>query len=443
MISRLRATAPSAALLASPLAGLRYGALGFALAFLSLPLYVLLPSHYADVHAVPLAALGGVLLLTRLIDALLDPFIGQAVDRLFARSTRQAWRIAAVAATVLAVGFAGLFLLPAGRSAILLWLAAALLLTYLAVSVLSVVHQAWGARLGGDAGQRARVVAWREGFGLAGVLVASVMPSVFGLGSTSAVLAGALAVGIWLLAGAPQAPAQAAQPAQPALSSTQPSAQALAQPAHWALPWHTASFRRLLAVFLLNGIASAVPATLVLFFVRDRLQLPDAEALFLGTYFGCAMLSVPLWLRAVRALGLARAWLVGMLLAILAFSGVLALGAGDRAGFVAVCMASGLALGADLTTPAALLTGVLQRAGHGAWLAGVYVGWWNAATKLNLGLAAGLALPLLALAGYAPGQRDTQALQALTLAYVAVPCALKLAAVMLLWRWRNLDGDTL
>jgi len=88
-----------------------------------------------------------------------------------------------------------------------------------------------------------------------------------------------------------------------------------------------------------------------------------------------------------------------------------------------------------------MLTGVLQRSGHGTRLAGVYVGWWNAATKLNLGLAAGLALPLLALAGYAPGQRDAQALQALTLAYVAVPCALKLAAAALLWRWRNFDGD--
>jgi len=423
----LPTAAPSAALLASPLAGLRYGALGFALAFLSLPLYVVLPSHYATVHAVPLATLGLVLLVTRLLDALLDPFIGQAMDSVFARSTRQAWRIAAVAAALLAAGFALLFLLPAGASPILVWLVAALLLTYLAFSVLTVVHQAWGARLGGDAGQRARVVAWREGFGLAGVLVASVLPSVFGLGTTSAVLAGALAAGIWLLARAPQAPSQPSQPS--------------AQQLHWALPWRSAAFRRLIAVFLLNGIASAVPATLVLFFVQDRLQLPGAEALFLGAYFACAMLSVPLWVRAVRKIGLARAWLVGMLLALLAFSGVLALGAGDRVGFVAVCMASGLALGADLTIPAAMLTGVLQRSGHGTRLAGVYVGWWNAATKLNLGLAAGLALPLLALAGYAPGQRDAQALQALTLAYVAVPCALKLAAAALLWHWRNFDGD--
>ncbi len=65
---------------------------------------------------------------------------------------------------------------------------------------------------------------------------------------------------------------------------------------------------------------------------------------------------------------------------------------------------------------------------------GVYVGWWNSATKLNLGLAAGTALPLLALAGYAPGQRSAQALLALSIAYVVVPCCLKLMAAALLWR---------
>ena len=59
---------------------------------------------------------------------------------------------------------------------------------------------------------------------------------------------------------------------------------------------------------------------------------------------------------------------------------------------------------------------------------GAYFGWWNFAVKLNLALAAGLALPLLALAGYTPGARNAQALQALTLAYCILPCVLKLLA---------------
>ena len=47
-------------------------------------------------------------------------------------------------------------------------------------------------------------------------------------------------------------------------------------------------------------------------------------------------------------------------------------------------------------------------------------------------LAAGIALPLLAAFGYQPGGRDAQALQALTIAYCLLPCALKLVAAGLL-----------
>ena len=35
--------------------GLRYGALGLPLAFVALPLYVVLPNHYASAYGVPLA----------------------------------------------------------------------------------------------------------------------------------------------------------------------------------------------------------------------------------------------------------------------------------------------------------------------------------------------------------------------------------------------------
>jgi GPH family glycoside/pentoside/hexuronide:cation symporter len=75
-----------------------------------------------------------------------------------------------------------------------------------------------------------------------------------------------------------------------------------------------------------------------------------------------------------------------------------------------------------------MLTGVIQRAGLAGRSEGAFFGWWNAAAKLNLALAAGLALPLLELAGYSPGARSDQALHALTLAYCLLPCALKLAA---------------
>ena len=46
--------------------GLRYGLLGLPLAFAALPLYVILPNHYAREFGVPLATLGALLLAARL-----------------------------------------------------------------------------------------------------------------------------------------------------------------------------------------------------------------------------------------------------------------------------------------------------------------------------------------------------------------------------------------
>jgi len=204
----------------------------------------------------------------------------------------------------------------------------------------------------------------------------------------------------------------------------------------WALPWRVPAFRKLIAVFLVNGVASAVPATLLLFFVRDRLQAPGFEPLFLGGYFAAGALSMPLWVKAVARHGLVRCWLAGMGLAIASFVWAARLGAGDVAAFTAVCLASGAALGADLAVPGALLAGVVQRAQHAQRHEGLYFGWWNCASKLNLALAAGLSLPALQWLGYAPGSRSAAALDALAIAYAALPCLLKLAAATLLWTHR-------
>ncbi len=404
--------------------GLAYGGLGLPLAFVALPLYVVLPPYYAREFGVALATLGVVLLLTRLLDAVADPFIGRWVDRLLGRSSTQAWRAALGAAVLLALGFVLLFFPPpparADANTVLVWCAFCLVLTYLSFSVVTVVHQSWGARLGGDSAQRASIVGWREGLALLGVLLASVLSAQAGMAVTATVFALTLALGLVLLWFSPR-------PLASPVTAT--------QTVSMNLPFQTPAFRRLLAVYLVNGTASAIPATLVLFFIADRLQSPQHEALFLASYFAAAGLSVPLWVRAVKALGLSRSWLLGMGLSVAVFVWATALGAGDVAGFTAVCILSGLALGADLTLPSALLAGVIQRAGHGGLAEGAYFGWWNFATKLNLALAAGLALPLLQWWGYTPGNQSAQALAALTWAYCLLPCALKLLAAGLLWRY--------
>ena len=400
--------------------GLAYGLLGLPLAFVALPLYVLLPNHYAREFGMPLATLGGVLLAARLFDAVSDPLLGRWADRLFERSPLAVLSTGAVSAVVLAVGLTALFFPKVhGQGALAAWALVCLLVTYLAYSQLGIAHQSWGARLGGDELQRSRIVAWREGAALVGVVLASVLPALLGLPVMLGVFAAALVLGwlAWLRAPRPA-------PVAPLATSR----------ADLWRPWTRPAFRRLLAVFVLNGIASAVPATLVLFFIQDRLQAPPGqEPMFLAAYFLCAALSIPLWLRAVARWGLARTWLAGMLLAVAVFGWTAGLGMGDSMPFLAVCALSGVALGTDLALPGALLAGVVAAEGDSGRHEGAYFGWWNFATKLNLALAAGLALPLLDALGYTPGTRSAEGLQTLGLAYAVLPCALKLVAAAALY----------
>lgn len=424
-------TAPRAA------TGLAYGLPGLPLAFVALPLYVTLPHVYATRFGLELAAIGTLLLATRVFDAVTDPVIGRWADRGLAGASGRLARRLVVAALVLWLGFAALFLPPAmvsGEPARLWWWAAtALVVTCLAYSFLVVVHQAWAVRLGGGDRHQSAWAAWREAATLVGVVLASVLPTLVALSTLVAVFAALLALAAWAWWRAPR-PGSLGR----AVSAAEPSTTRLgAAPHDWWLAWRGRPFRRLYLVFMLNGIAAAVPATLLLFFVNDRLQAPGSEGLFLTLYFVAGAASLPWWVRRVPAWGLPRTWAMGMGVAIIGFAGAASLGPGQVVAFAVICVASGLALGADLALPAALLAHVIRRQGHGDADEGAYFGWWNAGAKLNLALAAGLALPLLQVLGYTPGSTDSHGSWWLAMTYGVLPCGLKVLALAALWRWQD------
>jgi glycoside/pentoside/hexuronide:cation symporter, GPH family len=156
--------------------------------------------------------------------------------------------------------------------------------------------------------------------------------------------------------------------------------------------------------------------------------------LFLGLYFLAGAFGMPAWIAAARQFGKKRAWLAAMLMAIIAFVWAFTLGEGDVVAFAAVCVLSGVAYGAELALPPSMLADVVDRDAGAAVNRpdGAYFGLWQMIEKLNLALAAGVALPMLALLGYQPGvvQQSQAALSAM---YALLPCAIKLGAAALLW----------
>jgi Na+/melibiose symporter-like transporter len=269
-------------------------------------------------------------------------------------------------------------------------------------------------------GERARLTAFREGFGLVGVMIAAAVPALVGMSALSMTFVIALSFTAWLLIRhAPRAHT---------ITSVNENWRAL------IVPLQSTKFRWLLGVFAISGIAAAIPATLFLFFATDRLQLAPYAGLFLVIYFAAAALALPLWAALSKRIGEARAWLLSMLLSVIVFVWAWQLAAGELYSFAAICIFSGAALGADLALPPALLAGVIGSAGHSGQREGAYFGLWNWMTKMNLALAAGIALPLLDYLGYTPGRPSEQGLFALGITYALLPCALKLSAAALLWR---------
>ena len=392
---------------------LAYGGLGLPLAFAALPLYVHLAPFYSA-H-LSLTLLGLLLLGLRFFDAVIDPLLGALFDRF-----PHPRRLILAALPLLGLGWVGLFNPPA--EGVLPWLIATLTLTTVGYSLASVVHNTWGARIHPAPHERTRLFATREGFGLVGVVLAATLPLLLsddlasGLEAMGWIFLVLLAVfAAWTLMLAPS---------MRGVGHTVPLRRFL----H---PFANRAFARFVPGYLLNGVAAALPATLVIFFIDDVLQLKAWGGLFLGLYFVSGALGLPLWVALARRIGKLEAWLASMLLAVVTFASAFWLGGGDLVGFALVCVASGLALGADLALPPALVADYIDADERP--VPGAYYGLLGFFAKFTLALAAGLALPLLALLGYQPGGSQVWALSA---TYALLPCLLKIAAFGWFWAWR-------
>lgn len=412
---------------------LLYGMPTTPIAAVVLGVYLYLPAFYAESLGLGLAAVGAVLLAARLVDAATDPLIGYLSDRFDSRFGRRKL-LSVVAAPVLLVAALALFRPPAdaGAGHLLFWS----ITLYLAWTLLLLPYSAWGAELSGDYHERTRVVGAREACVVLGTTLAAAAPLVAPPAPDASPAAGALNAIAWfaLLSLPPLlALAVALLPEPPPLSRRQPSLRAGLRAILRNRP-----FRLLLLAFLCNSTANGLTASLFLLYVGHVLQAADAAGPLLLAYFLAGIVSVPLWLRLSRRLGKDRAWSLGLVLASLLFVAVPFLGAGDFWPFLAVCLATGLCLGADLALPGSMQADVidLDMARSRAQRTGFFFALWSMATKLALALAVGVAFPLLDAVGFAAdAANDAAALAALSLLYGLAPIAIKLAAVGFLWRY--------
>ena len=407
-----------------------YALPGAALAVPVIPAFVLLPAFYAETLGLGLAVTGAVLLGVRLLDMATDPLIGWLADRAALQGGGRK-RLIAAGALIAGPALVALFSPPDRPDWVYLLVSAAAL--FVGWSFIQIPYLAWALDLSAGYHGRTRLNAAREGAGLIGLLSAGALYAGLSdrmdIGDVLTVLAWitvAIGGGALLLAlnGLPDRPApKARRPVTPALKNA---------------PWRNRLFLRLIGAWLINGLANGLPAVCFPLFL-DRVLAADAgeQGQLIFLYFLCGVVAIPLWTFLSRRIGKHRTWCFAMILACVAFAFAPFLGPRDLAAFAAICIATGFALGADLALPPSIQADVADwdRFRFGIRRTTLLFSFWNMATKLALGLAAGFAFVVLDLTGLDEGGDAPFGLIPLIVIYAGLPVVLKLIAIATMWRF--------
>lgn len=283
------------------------------LGMLTLPMSAYLPPLYAAM-GVPLATIGLLFMVVRILDVVTDPLMGTLSDRTtgpFGR--RRPWVLGASIPLALCVWL--LFSPPSGAG--FGWLAIMLFTTMLCTTMMGISHSGWSADVATDYHDRSRVQA--------AILMASIIGSL-GVMAVPALLEGTAADPVALRAGivggivaALAFPvALAAWIAVPDPPALRPSDQPSTGPYRAVLAALTRQtfLRRLLFADFMQGVAGGVLAGTITFYAAAKL-LPERAALLLLAFYVAGMVFVPAWIWLSYHIGKARTIAFSSLLSIL------------------------------------------------------------------------------------------------------------------------------
>ena len=396
------------------------------LASASVPIYIHLPRYAAEL-GIGLGTIGTILLALRALDFVQDPFLGRMIDRF----PNMRPMFAMLAFLGMGFGFLIAFVLQPDIFGLVFGLA----LVFTAYSLGTILFYGQGAEVVGTQGQAAHLqfAGRREMGALVGIVLAAIAPGL--LGASFGTLQGyvifglLLAIGavvIWRLSRAFWVPITVETTEDVTAGQT------------WRALKHPRVVQ-LLMIAMFNALPVAVTSTLFLFFVEDRMQLPDLAGLFLVLFFLTAGISAPFWSKLASRFGARQVLVFAMCLAIAAFVGayVLPVGAAWRFGLISAL--SGAALGADMVIlPAVFATALVKERVP----TGIAFGLWSFSAKISLALSAAIVLPILQGAGFTPaGPNTPEALRSLNLLYAVFPCALKVLALILVARLPDEQGE--
>jgi len=407
------------------------------LAFLFLPVALLLPAYYASNMHVSLSAVGGFLLLSRSADVILDPMIGKWSDTSRSRlGRRKLWMW--IGTPILMLGAFILFMPVIPVSGWYLLIASFVI--YAGGSCLGLSYSAWGTEIVETYHGRSRLAAFRETAGVIGGLLAASIPAItgaFGHGVdrfTMSIMAGFIIVltplTVWLAATFVEEPPVTRAIHVPWL----PSLKAL---------FLNRPFRLFCICYVAFTVGTSIASATMVFFINDYLKQPSAVGPGLFVLAITTVAAVPLWLWISRRIGKHRATAISLLLTMFFYGFVTPLlGPGDGWIYVGLLTLMGATSSGFVTLPLGIIGDIIDfdtlknRVPRG----GIFFGVWSFAQKVAPAAGIGITLPFLQWLGYAPGKHNSEhALLALKYVYCYGPVPLLVIGGMFLLLYFPID----
>jgi GPH family glycoside/pentoside/hexuronide:cation symporter len=379
--------------------------LGLGFVFFLVNVYLL--KFATDVLGVAPAAMGMVLLVSRIFDAVSDPLAGFLSDRTRTRlGRRRPWMLAG--ALPIGVSFALLWAPPVslGPSALTLWVGAMVVLFYLSTTIFMMPFDAFGAELSNDYHERNRLFgARRLSFGLGAMCVFIAMHFIANAADPRA-MAAAIAL-----------PAAIVTSGLMLFSTLRLRERAEYQGRGGKRPfaaladvWRNPHARCLLLVFFLQQLGVGSVTVMAPYFSQYVLGSADAVTMILGVFFITSMASIPIWIRLGRRYEKRSMLLFSMVVVGVTLLGFAFIGEGMIAAAVAIVAFAGVAGGGlDVIFPS-LQADVIDTDEHltGERKEGVYFAAWHFAAKTAVGISGMVVGLLLQASGFQPNVAQSE-----------------------------------
>ena len=403
-----------------------YGLPAVAISLLGLPLYIYLPTFYAQDVGLGVFMVGVVLFFARIFDMLIDPLIGYVSDSFMSRKMMMI-----IGAIILYISFYALTH-PSKDNGVLFLLLLSLGV-YSAWSLLSIPYYAFASDISKSYNENTHLSSSRELFNIFGVLLALSLPYFYRVSENAAssllVLWKSLAIIlpitliIFLFSLEEK--------------KTKRKRVKLTQVFH-DFKLEVLSSKRVFIAFFLNNFANALPATLFLFYVSLVIKSEQMSGMLLLLYFVSGVVTLPLWVYLSKKISKKTAWIISMSSASFFFSFVLFLGEGDIVYFAIITIFSGMSLGADMALPSSIQADIAQRSTQKyGEMSGTLFGFFAMLTKLSLAFGVGVSFSILGLFNFSADNPNPTSLFVLTLLYGVLPVILKLSAIFVLRKYQE------